>query len=140
MQYSKDNAVQIHPPILSLHLGEMTGCLDPLLLNWLEYQVTFKKPKSPKHSKGDNQKHVSEGTLSESGSRRRTFRSLHESVHSSSDKEKKKTDDCDSKFKLSPKIEEDSKFITAKISNKEVKLFFLFFFFFYFFEMILGLD
>lgn len=111
--------MQIHPAILSFRVAQMTGCMDPLFLQWLEYQALCSKSKHSVQTKPENPRHVSEGTLSESGSKRRTFRSLHESVHSSSDKEKRKTEESAYKSKTDVKSVDDVKNLSASDDSKE---------------------
>ena len=66
----------------------MRCSFDPLLCRWLQYQaIVFKSDSRP-----ETEQAVIEESFSDKGARKKIFRTLHESVHSLSDKEKKKSD------------------------------------------------
>jgi hypothetical protein len=92
IQFSKEYNNQRHPTILSFHIASMKGCLDPLLLQWLNYRVTYYKLNTTHSMKPESTQFPTESVISDVGGKKRTFPSLHESVHSSSDKEKRKTE------------------------------------------------
>ncbi|XP_076376736.1 vacuolar protein sorting 13B isoform X1 [Megalopta genalis] len=90
IQYPKDVDKQTHPPLLSLQMADIRASLDPLLFKWLEYRVTYYNLGTSCTTKSETQQHF-EGASSDTGTKKKTFPSLHESVHSSSDKEKRKS-------------------------------------------------
>jgi vacuolar protein sorting-associated protein 13B len=63
--------------------------MDPLFFEWLEYRAAYHKLANVHLLRSDSQQLIAEGTSSDT-TRKKTFPSLHESVHSSSDKEKRK--------------------------------------------------
>lgn len=65
--------------------------MDPLFFEWLKYCATYHKSGSTHVLRSDSQQLITEGTSSDTGTRKKTFPSLYESVHSSSDKEKKRS-------------------------------------------------
>lgn len=65
--------------------------MDPLFFEWLKYRATYHKSGSAHVLRSDSQQLITEGTSSDTGTRKKTFPSLYESVHSSSDKEKKRS-------------------------------------------------
>lgn len=90
VQFPKNVELQTHPPLVSFKIAEIRASLDPLFFEWLEYRVTYHKLGSVHVLRSDSQL-ITEGTSSDTGTRKKTFPSLHESVHSSSDKEKRKS-------------------------------------------------
>ncbi|KAK2583878.1 hypothetical protein KPH14_001152 [Odynerus spinipes] len=90
IQFPKKASVQTYPPLISLQTAEIRGSLDPLFLKWLEYQVTYYKLGTLSTMRQDSQLSA-EGASSDTSTRKKTFPSLHESVHSSSDKERKRS-------------------------------------------------
>lgn len=89
IQFPKKTTPQTHPPLVSFKISEIRTSFDPLFFEWLEYRAAYHKLINMHASHSDSQQ-VTEGTSSDTGTRKKTFPSLHESVHSSSDKEKKK--------------------------------------------------
>ncbi|XP_076678481.1 vacuolar protein sorting 13B isoform X2 [Andrena cerasifolii] len=89
IQFPKDVEKQTHPPLISLQMADIRASLDPLLFKWLEYRVTYYNLGTLCTTRPETQ-HF-EGTSSDAGTKKKTFPSLHESVHSSSDKEKRKS-------------------------------------------------
>lgn len=77
----------------------MKSSLDPLLFGWLNYKVTYrqklnrsysvKSETAPTASSAAPMPTSTESAISDSGSKKKKFPSLDQSVHSSSDKEKK---------------------------------------------------
>ncbi|XP_076650338.1 vacuolar protein sorting 13B isoform X2 [Halictus rubicundus] len=90
IQFPKDVDKQTHPPLLSVQMADIRASLDPLLFKWLEYRVTYYNLGTLCTTKAETQQHF-EGASSDTGTKKKTFPSLHESVHSSSDKEKRKS-------------------------------------------------
>ncbi|KZC08609.1 Vacuolar protein sorting-associated protein 13B [Dufourea novaeangliae] len=90
MQYPKNVEKQTHPPVISFQMADIRASLDPLLFKWLEYRVTHYSLGTLCTTKPEMQQHL-EGASSDTGTKKKTFPSLHESVHSSSDKEKRKS-------------------------------------------------
>ncbi|XP_011871179.1 PREDICTED: vacuolar protein sorting-associated protein 13B isoform X1 [Vollenhovia emeryi] len=90
VQFPKNIETQTHPSLVSFKISEIRASLDPLFFEWLEYQATYHKSGSVHVLRSDSQQLVTEGTSSDTGTRKK-FASLHESVHSSSDKEKKRS-------------------------------------------------
>ncbi|KOC70976.1 Vacuolar protein sorting-associated protein 13B [Habropoda laboriosa] len=90
VQFPQDVERQTHPPLISLQMADIRASLDPLLFKWLEYRVTYYNLNTLCTTRPEVQQHV-EGTSSDTGTKKKTFPSLHESVHSSSDKEKRKS-------------------------------------------------
>ncbi|XP_076295219.1 vacuolar protein sorting 13B isoform X2 [Lasioglossum baleicum] len=90
IQFPKDVEKQTHPPLLSLQMADIRASLDPLLFKWLEYRVSYYNLGTLCTTKAETQQHF-EGASSDTGTKKKTFPSLHESVHSSSDKEKRKS-------------------------------------------------
>ena len=90
MQFSKNLDNQQHPAILSFQIAPMKASLDPLLLRWMDYNVTYYKINSSIVKPEYSTQISSESVISDPGSKKRNFPSLHESVHSSLDKDKKK--------------------------------------------------
>ncbi|XP_071652871.1 intermembrane lipid transfer protein VPS13B isoform X2 [Temnothorax longispinosus] len=91
VQFPKNVETQTHPPLVSFKISEIRASLDPLFFEWLEYRATYHKAGSVHVLRSDSQQLITEGTSSDTGTRKKTFPSLHESVHSSSDKEKKRS-------------------------------------------------
>ncbi|XP_032691389.1 vacuolar protein sorting-associated protein 13B isoform X2 [Odontomachus brunneus] len=91
VQFPKNIELQTHPPLTSFKIAEIRASLDPLFFEWLEYRPTYHKFESAHVPRSDSQQMLIEGTSSDTGTRKKTFPSLHESVHSSSDKEKKRS-------------------------------------------------
>lgn len=91
VQFPKNIELQTHPPLVSFKIAEIRASLDPLFFEWLEYHPTCHKFESAHAPRPDSQQMLIEGTSSDTGTRKKTFPSLHESVHSSSDKEKKRS-------------------------------------------------
>lgn len=89
IQFPKDVEKQTHPSLISLQMADIRASLDPLLFKWLEYRVTYYNLGTLCTTRPETQ-HF-EGTSSDAGTKKKTFPSLHESVHSSSDKEKRKS-------------------------------------------------
>lgn len=71
-------------------MADIRASLDPLLFKWLEYRVTYYNIGTLCTMRPEMQQHL-EGASSDTGTKKKTFPSLHESVHSSSDKEKRKS-------------------------------------------------
>ncbi|XP_029039570.2 vacuolar protein sorting-associated protein 13B isoform X3 [Osmia bicornis bicornis] len=90
IQFPKDIEKQTHPPLISLQMADIRASLDPLLFKWLEYRVTYYNVGTLCTMRPEMQQHL-EGASSDTGTKKKTFPSLHESVHSSSDKEKRKS-------------------------------------------------
>ncbi|XP_076241466.1 vacuolar protein sorting 13B [Calliopsis andreniformis] len=90
IQFPKNVEKQTHPPLISLQMADIRASLDPLLFKWLEYRVTYYNLGTLCTTRPETQQHF-EGTSSDTGTKKKTFPSLHESVHSSSDKEKRKS-------------------------------------------------
>ncbi|CAL7938023.1 unnamed protein product [Xylocopa violacea] len=90
IQFPQDVEKQTHPPLVSLQMADIRASLDPLLFRWLEYRVTYYNLGTLCTTRPEMQQHH-EGTSSDTGAKKKTFPSLHESVHSSSDKEKRKS-------------------------------------------------
>ncbi|KAL6262831.1 hypothetical protein P5V15_005621 [Pogonomyrmex californicus] len=90
IQFPKNIEMQTHPPLISFKIAEIRASLDPLFFEWLEYRITYHKSGNI-YIRSDSQQFITEGTSSDTGTRKKTFPSLHESVHSSSDKEKKRS-------------------------------------------------
>ncbi|XP_067209482.1 intermembrane lipid transfer protein VPS13B isoform X1 [Linepithema humile] len=90
IQFPKNVELQTHPPLVSFKIAEIRASLDPLFFEWLEYRATCNRLGSVHVLRSDSQL-ITEGTSSDTGTRKKTFPSLHESVHSSSDKEKRKS-------------------------------------------------
>ncbi|CAK9795272.1 Intermembrane lipid transfer protein VPS13B [Anthophora plagiata] len=90
IQFPQDVERQTHPPLISLQMADIRASLDPLLFKWLEYRVTYYNLGTLCTTRTEVTQHV-EGTSSDTGTKKKTFPSLHESVHSSSDKEKRKS-------------------------------------------------
>ncbi|XP_012153493.2 vacuolar protein sorting 13B isoform X2 [Megachile rotundata] len=90
IQFPKDIEKQTHPPLVSLQMADIRASLDPLLFKWLEYRVTYYNIGTVCTMRPEMQQHL-EGASSDTGTKKKTFPSLHESVHSSSDKEKRKS-------------------------------------------------
>lgn len=70
-------------------MADIRASLDPLLFKWLEYRVTYYNLGTLCTTRPEVQQF--EGASSDTGTKKKTFPSLHESVHSSSDKEKRKS-------------------------------------------------
>lgn len=70
-------------------MADIRASLDPLLFKWLEYRVTYYNLGTLCTTRPEIQQF--EGASSDTGTKKKTFPSLHESVHSSSDKEKRKS-------------------------------------------------
>ncbi|XP_076165604.1 vacuolar protein sorting 13B isoform X1 [Ptiloglossa arizonensis] len=90
IQFPKNVEKQTHPPLISLQMADIRASLDPLLFKWLEYRVTYYNLGTLCTTRPETQQHF-EGASSDTGTKKKTFPSLHESVHSSSDKEKRKS-------------------------------------------------
>lgn len=90
VQFPKSIETQTHPSLVSFKISEIRASLDPLFFEWLEYRASYHKSGSV-HIRSDSQQMITEGTSSDTGTRKKTYPSLHESVHSSSDKEKKRS-------------------------------------------------
>lgn len=102
--------------------------IDPLLLQWLEYRVKYYKLDTLYSAKPETRQQTSEPS-SNTESKKRKFPSLHESVHSSSDKEKRKHDDVTEKSPTIYKINETEKNQPSNESMKqEVKSMLQFYF------------
>lgn len=91
VQFPINIETQTHPSLVSFKISEIRASLDPLLFEWLEYRASYHKLGNVHVLRSDSQQLITEGTSSDTGTRKKTFPSLHESVHSSSDKEKKKS-------------------------------------------------
>ncbi|CAB0041010.1 unnamed protein product, partial [Trichogramma brassicae] len=90
-----------HPTILSFRVAPMKACLDPLLLKWLDYQVNKGKCaySAPRNIGGgrpeQNPTQVgTESIVSDPSVTKKRSSFVHESVHSSSDKDKRKVDEA----------------------------------------------
>ncbi|XP_020300480.1 vacuolar protein sorting-associated protein 13B isoform X2 [Pseudomyrmex gracilis] len=90
VQFPKTVEQQTHPSLVSFKIAEIRASLDPLFLEWLEYRATYHKSGSAPVLRSNSRQLVTE-TSSDTATRKKTFPSLHESVHSSSDKDKKKS-------------------------------------------------
>ncbi|XP_047349792.1 vacuolar protein sorting-associated protein 13B isoform X2 [Vespa velutina] len=90
IQFPKKTSVQTYPTLISVQVAPLRGSLDPLFLKWLEYKVTYYELAPLCIIRQDSQLSA-EGTSSDTSTRKKTFPSLHESVHSSSDKDRKKS-------------------------------------------------
>ncbi|XP_043466399.1 vacuolar protein sorting-associated protein 13B [Leptopilina heterotoma] len=121
IQYSKDSKNQRFPTVMSFQVGPVKGCLDPLLLQWLEYRVKYYKLDTLYSAKPETRQQTSEPS-SNTESKKRKFPSLHESVHSSSDKEKRKHDDVTEKSPTIYKINETEKNQPSNESMKQENL------------------
>ncbi|XP_015594814.1 vacuolar protein sorting-associated protein 13B isoform X2 [Cephus cinctus] len=111
VQFSRDPAKQIHPPVISFQAAQIRGSLDPLLCQWLQYQVPYYKVGTTQAPRLENQQSLVEGTSSDTGTRKKNFPSLHESVHSSSDQERRKSVLMTDDSKTASKLEESQKCI-----------------------------
>ncbi|XP_023313825.1 vacuolar protein sorting-associated protein 13B isoform X2 [Trichogramma pretiosum] len=89
-----------HPTILSFRMAPMKACLDPLLLKWLDYQVNKGKCaySAPQNVGGRPEQNLTqagtESIVSDPSVTRKRSSFVHESVHSSSDKDKRKIDEA----------------------------------------------
>ncbi|EZA51369.1 Vacuolar protein sorting-associated protein 13B [Ooceraea biroi] len=90
IQFPKKLELQTYPPLVSFKVAEIRASMDPLFLEWLEYRAAHHKLGSVHVLRSDSQQLITEGTSSDTATRKKTFPSLHESVHSSSDKEKRR--------------------------------------------------
>jgi len=90
IQFPKKIDLQTYPALVSFKIAEIRASMDPLFLEWLEYHATYHKLGNIHLLRSDSQQLIAEGTSSDTTTRKKTFPSLHESVHSSSDKEKRK--------------------------------------------------
>lgn len=91
VQFPKDIETQTHPSLVSFKISEIRASLDPLFFEWLDYRATYHKLGNVHVLRSESQQVITEGTSSDTGTRKKTFPGLHESVHSSSDKEKKRS-------------------------------------------------
>ncbi|XP_050449510.1 intermembrane lipid transfer protein VPS13B isoform X1 [Cataglyphis hispanica] len=93
IQFPKNVELHTHPSLVSFKIAEIRASLDPLFFEWLKYRATYHKSGSAHVLRSDSQQLITEGTSSDTGTgtRKKTFPSLYESVHSSSDKEKKRS-------------------------------------------------
>lgn len=107
MQFSKNSKDRRHPTLLAFDVSSIKGCLDPLFLRWLDFRVTYYKLNTVNSTLPENPQSDVESTLPDSG-RKKTFPSLHESVHSSSDKDKRKSEEATHKSSKKS-ISKDSK-------------------------------
>lgn len=89
IQFPQSVERQTHPPLISFQMADIRSSLDPLLFKWLEYRVTYYNLGTLCTTRPEVQHY--EGASSDTGTKKKTFPSLHESVHSSSDKEKRKS-------------------------------------------------
>ncbi|OAD58896.1 Vacuolar protein sorting-associated protein 13B [Eufriesea mexicana] len=89
IQFPQNVERQTHPPLVSFQMADIRASLDPLLFKWLEYRVTYYNLGTLCTTRPEMQ-HF-EGASSDTGTKKKTFPNLHESVHSSSDKEKRKS-------------------------------------------------
>ncbi|XP_054006239.1 intermembrane lipid transfer protein VPS13B isoform X1 [Hylaeus anthracinus] len=120
IQYPKDVEKQTHPPLISLQMADIRASLDPLFFKWLEYRVTYYNLGTLCTIRPETQQHF-EGTSSDTGTKKKTFPSLHESVHSSSDKEKRKSVVMTEKSKTL-QTDETQKKLDAKIKGERQNL------------------
>lgn len=90
VQLPKKIELQTYPPLVSFKIAEIRASMDPLFFEWLEYRAIHHKLGNVHVLRSDSQQLITEGTSSDTGTRKKTFTSLHESVHSSSDKEKRR--------------------------------------------------
>lgn len=90
IQFPKKVELQTYPPLVSFKIAEIRASMDPLFFEWLQYRATHHKLGSAHILRSDSQQLMTEGTSSDTATRKKTFPSLHESVHSSSDKEKRR--------------------------------------------------
>ncbi|XP_043519945.1 vacuolar protein sorting-associated protein 13B isoform X2 [Frieseomelitta varia] len=90
IQFPQNIERQTHPPLISLQMADIRASLDPLLFKWLEYRVTYYNL-GTLYCTTRPEVQQFEGASSDTGTKKKTFPSLHESVHSSSDKEKRKS-------------------------------------------------
>lgn len=90
VQFSKDPNNQLHPPILSFQVSEIRSSMDPLLTQWLQYSPVYYK--LDQVIPQPEVQHQTPGEISPDPSvRKKNFPSISQSVHSSSDKEKRKS-------------------------------------------------
>ncbi|XP_012268331.2 intermembrane lipid transfer protein VPS13B isoform X1 [Athalia rosae] len=113
VQFSKDPSKQLHPPILSFQVSEIRGSLDPLLSQWLQYYPVYYKLDQASTIPLEVQQ-PAPGELSPDASvRKKHFPGLSQSVHSSSDKEKRKSgitaDGSNSRSKMDDPPKSDQK-------------------------------
>lgn len=124
MQISKNLKNLTKPPLLTFQVASIKLCLDPLFFQWLDYQVQYYKLNDFQSvNKSENQQLTTESTMPDTNSRKKTFPSLHESVHSSSDKEKKKNDEQfskSSKKSFSKSNKPDTFFVKSESAAHEV--------------------
>ncbi|KAI4504385.1 hypothetical protein M0802_000856 [Mischocyttarus mexicanus] len=120
IQFPKKASIQMYPTLISLQVAELRGSLDPLFLKWLEYQVTYYELGPICTMRQDSQLSA-EGASSDTSTRKKTFPSLHESVHSSSDKDRKRSSTIIEKSKILQN-EETQKKNESKIDTEQKNL------------------
>ncbi|XP_063972949.1 intermembrane lipid transfer protein VPS13B [Diachasmimorpha longicaudata] len=86
VRYPKNPEAQEHAVTVSLRISQTRASLDPLFLDWLQYQSIYHEIE-PITVLSDN--HGTEETSSDASTRKKTFPSLHENVHSPSEKDRK---------------------------------------------------
>ncbi|XP_015175870.1 PREDICTED: vacuolar protein sorting-associated protein 13B isoform X1 [Polistes dominula] len=120
IQFPKKAPVETYPTLISLQVAELRGSLDPLFLKWLEYQVTYYEL-GPLCTMRQDSQLSAEGASSDTSTRKKTFPSLHESVHSSSDKDRKRSSTIVEKPKMLQN-EETQKKNESKIDTEQKNL------------------
>ncbi|XP_046469502.1 intermembrane lipid transfer protein VPS13B isoform X2 [Neodiprion pinetum] len=93
VQFSKDPRKQFHPPILSFQVSEIRGSLDPLFAQWLQYHPVYYKLDQVDipQSEASVQLQMPDETSPDTSVRKKNFPGISQSVHSSSDQEKRKS-------------------------------------------------
>uniref|UniRef100_A0A0C9QMT7 VPS13B protein n=1 Tax=Fopius arisanus TaxID=64838 RepID=A0A0C9QMT7_9HYME len=86
VRFPENPEAQEHGVIISLKISQTRASLDPLFIHWLQYQSIFYETDLPTVL-SDN--HGTEETSSDTSTRKKTFPSLHENVHSPSEKDRK---------------------------------------------------
>lgn len=125
VQFFKSPSDQtLQPPIVSFKIAQVKSSIDPLLLQWLRYRVTYYKVGTFHPSVSDIPQNTVEttNTSSDTATRKKTFPSLHESVHSSSDRERKKSAVSLDKSKATSKIDEPKKIVTKSEDRSETEV------------------
>ncbi|EFN66110.1 Vacuolar protein sorting-associated protein 13B [Camponotus floridanus] len=119
IQFPKNVELHTHPSLVSFKIAEIRASLDPLFFEWLKYRATYHKSGSVHMLHSDSQQLITEGTSSDTGTRKKTFPSLYESVHSSSDKEKKRSAVTEKSKTL--RYDETQKKAESKIEEEQQK-------------------
>ncbi|XP_012288372.1 vacuolar protein sorting-associated protein 13B [Orussus abietinus] len=90
VQFPNESGQDVYPPIVKFRVAEIRSSLDPLLCQWLRYRPTYFKLDPMCSSPSDDQQPFTEESSDPIGNPKKNFPSLQESIHSSSDKERKK--------------------------------------------------